>query len=87
MNVLTVRQNQLFAFPCRFIYGKLRLIKHSDLIVAYDEGEYNNLFDFGEPENAAIDQHSPLVGGSSTYLRPSLERPSALLGGRRGQHK
>ena len=34
--------------------GKLRLIKHSDLIVEYDDGEDSNLFDFGEPEKQQL---------------------------------
>ena len=39
--------------------GKLRLIKHSDLIVEYDDGEGSNLFDFGEPESPAFSQPAP----------------------------
>ena len=46
--------------------GILRLIKHSDLIVEYNEGEDSNLFDFGEPENAAIGQPTPLICGAHT---------------------
>jgi hypothetical protein len=46
--------------------GILRLIKHSDLIVEYDDGEDSNLFDFGEPKNAGIGQRGPLISGGRT---------------------
>ena len=60
------RQNPLVAFFCRFV-GKLRLIRHSDLILEYDDGESSNLFDFGEPEKAALGQPtSPLISGTLT---------------------
>jgi len=44
----------------------LRLIKHSDLIVEYDDGENSNLFDFREPKNVAPGQPVPLFGGGLT---------------------
>ena len=44
--------------------GKLRLIKHSDLVVEYDNGEDSNLFNFGEPKNAAPGQPNPLISGA-----------------------
>ncbi len=46
--------------------GKLRLIEYSDLVVEYDDGEDGNLFNFGEPDNAALGQPRPLVSGTFT---------------------
>ena len=46
-------QHSRFALFCRFV-GILRLIKDSDLIVEHDEGEDRNLFNFREPNNAAL---------------------------------
>ena len=46
--------------------GKFRLIKHSDLIVEYYDGEGGDLFDFGEPENTALCQSNPLISGTLT---------------------
>ena len=44
----------------------LGLIKHSDLIVEYNDGESSNLFDFGEPKNVALGQPGPLISGGLT---------------------
>ena len=44
--------------------GILRLFKHSDLVVEYNDRENSDLFDFGEPENAALGQPNSLISGA-----------------------
>lgn len=41
--------------------GILRLFEDSDPVVEYDGGESCNLFDFSEPEDAALSQRRPTL--------------------------